>query len=290
MNAPDPLRLRGSIGDILVGRGLIQPADVQRIIERQRDRHEPFGAAAVALGLVSQKDLDAALSTQFAYDYLPEGEPGIDPSVITAFKPFSRAAEDMRALRSQLMLRWLPAEPRHRVLAIVSQLPGDGRSHIAANLAVVFAQQGQRTLLIDADLRKPRQGHLFRIPHSAGLAGILSGRVGTEVITRIPGLPGLSVLSAGALPPNPQELVGMPVFSTLLAQTSSAYDVTLIDTPASQGWADAELIAARSGTALLVARKHKSHLKATAALCRQLQDSGVTLVGSVLNHHQSASR
>ncbi len=286
MNAPDPLRLRGSIGDILVGRGLLQRSDVQSIIERQRDRHEPFGASAVALGLVSQQDLDAALSSQFAYDYLREGEQGIDPSIVAAFKPFSSAAEDLRALRSQLMLRWFQVEPQRRVLAIVSQLPGDGRSHIAANLAVVFAQQGQRTLLIDADLRRPRQGHLFRIPHSAGLAGILSGRVGSgEVITHVKDLPDLSVLPAGALPPNPQELVGMPVFSHLLAQISTQYDVTLIDTPACKNWADAELIAARSGAALLVARKHKSQLKAITDLSRQLQDSGVLLVGSVLNQH-----
>lgn len=285
MNAPEPIRMRGSIGDILVARGLIQPTDVQRIIDRQREKHEPFGAAAVSLQLVSQQDLDTALSTQFAYDYLREGDQRIDPEVVTAFKPFSRAAEEMRALRSQLMLRWFNADERRKVLTIVSQLPGDGRSHIAANLAVVFAQQGQRTLLIDADLRKPRQGVLFHTPHSAGLAGILSGRVGIEVIVPIQGMPGLSVLPAGALPPNPQELVGMPVFSGLLAQACRDFDVVLVDTPASQAFADAEIIAARTGAALLVARKHKSLLRDTTTLARNLQDSGVALVGSALNHY-----
>lgn len=285
MNAPDPIRLRGNIGDILVARGLLRPEDVQRVIERQRERHEPFGAAAVALQLISQHDLDAALSTQFAYDYLREGDTSVSPEVVTAFKPFSRVAEEMRALRSQLMLRWFNADPRRKVLTIVSQLPGDGRSHVASNLAVVFAQQGQRILLIDADLRKPRLGELFNVPHSAGLAGILSGRVGTEVIATIHGLPGLSVLPAGALPPNPQELVGMPIFSSLLAQACTDFDVVLIDTPASSAFSDAEIIAARTGAALLVARKHKSLLRATTQLTRHLQDSGVALVGSVLNHY-----
>lgn len=279
------MRLRGSIGDILVHRGLIKPSDVLRIIERQREFHEPFGAATVALGLVSQKDLDAALTSQFEYDYLREGDKSVDPSLVAAYKPFSQAAESLRALRSQLMLKWFHAQPLQKSLSIVSQLPGDGRSHIAANLAIVFAQQGQRTLLIDADLRKPRQGHLFHIQNSPGLTGFLSGRVGTEVITPIKGVPGLSVLAAGTLAPNPQELVGLPAFAQLLKQVSAEFDVILIDTPACGQWADAELVAARSGSALVVARKNKSRLKATTSLCRHLQDSGVELVGSVLNHY-----
>jgi len=285
MNAPEPLKLRGSIGDILVARGHITQDDTQRIIERQREKHEPFGVAAVALKLVSQKDLDAALSTQFSYDYLPDDDASLSREVVTAFKPFTRPAEEMRALRSQLMLRWFNNDPLRRVLSIVSQRPKDGRSYMAANLAVVFAQQGQRTLLIDGDLRQPRQSELFHTPHSAGLAGILSGRVGTEVITPIRGLPGLCVLSAGAPPPNPQELVGMPVFSDLLGRVSTDFDVVLIDTPAADTYADAEVISARTGAALLVARKHKSLLRGTSALTRQLQDSGVAVVGSVLNHY-----
>lgn len=285
MNAPERLAQRGSIGDILVARGLLRAEQIEHVIERQHSHNEPFGEAAIALKLLARHDLDAALSTQFNYGYLQEGDTHLSRELVTAFKPFSRAAEEMRALRGQIMLRWLNDDRRRRVLSVVSPRAGDGRSFIAANLAVVFSQQGQRTLLIDANLRQPRQAHLFHTQHSAGLAGILSGRAGTEVIESVPGLPDLHVLPAGAPPPNPQELVGMPAFGALLHQVSQSHDVVLIDTPACERFADAEIIAARAGAALLVARKNRSPLRAVGELTRRLQDTGVALVGSVLNHY-----
>lgn len=285
MNLQEPVNTRGSIGDILVFRGLLQPSDVPRIIERQSATQEPFGAAAVALKLVSQADLDAALATQFGYDYMQPDDNSVSPEVVAAFKPFSAAAEEMRALRSQLILRGFGTPEVRKMLSVVSVQPQEGRSFIAANLAVVFAQQGQRTLLVDANFRKPRQDKLFHTPNSAGLAGILAGRVGTEVISLVAALPGLSVLPTGALPPNPQELISRPAFGQLLATVSQSYDVVLVDTPAASSASDAELIAARAGAALVVVRKHKSPLRATSALAQQLQQGGVVLVGSVLNQH-----
>lgn len=285
MNLTEPVNTRGSIGDILVARGKLRVADIPRIIERQQAQREPFGAAAVALQLVSQADLDAALATQFGYDYLQPGDASISPEVVTAFKPFSSAAEELRALRSQLLLRGVGTAEGRKALAIVSPQAQDGRSFVAANLAVAFAQQGQRTLLIDADFRKPRQGQLFRTPNSAGLAGILAGRVGADVISPIAALPGLSVLAAGALPPNPQELLAKPAFGQLLASAASAFDVVLVDTPAADSASDAEIVGARTGAAVVVARKHKSLLRGTTRLAQQLQQGGVVLVGSVLNQY-----
>jgi chain length determinant protein tyrosine kinase EpsG len=286
MNAPLDFKPQGAIGDILVARGLLLPADVVRVVARQASHDEPFGEAAIALKLLDRADLDAALSTQFNYGYLQDEDAPLSRELVTAFKPFSRASEEMRALRGQLMLRWFNDDRRRRLLTVVSQRPRDGRSFIAANLAVVFSQQGQRTLLIDANLREPHQAKMFHTTgHSAGLAGILAGRAGLEVIESVPGLPGLRVLPAGAAPPNPQELVGMPSFGALLQQVSQNHDVVLIDTPASERFADAEIIAARTGAALLVARRHRSPLGGLGDLSRRLQDTGVALVGSVLNHY-----
>lgn len=285
MNLKEPVNTRGTIGDILVARGKLQATDIPRIIERQKAQREPFGAAAVALKLVSQADLDAALATQFGYDYLQPGDNSVSPEVVTAFKPLSTAAEEMRALRSQLLLRGFGTPEGRKVLSIVSAQPKDGRSFIAANLAVAFAQQGQRTLLVDADFRHPRQGNLFRTPNSAGLSGILSGRVGAEVISPVAALPGLCVLAAGGQPPNPQELVSKPALTQLLDVAARDFDVVLLDTPAATSAGDAELVAARAGAALVVARKHKSLLRDTTALTHRLQQGGVTLVGSVLNQY-----
>jgi receptor protein-tyrosine kinase len=173
------------------------------------------------------------------------------------------------------------------VLAVVSAGAGEGRSFVAANLAIVFAQQGQSTLLIDGDLRaKPERGQhsLFKLPRGAGLSAVLADRASLpEAAQDVPGLPHLMVVPAGAVPPNPQELLGRPAFGQLLQQAASQFDVILIDTPAGANYADAELIAARAGAALMVARKNTSLVAQTTQLARRLQGSGVTLVGSVLN-------
>jgi len=285
MNAPDLLRApaAGAIGTLLVERGVLQPEAIARVIEHQRSSGQPFGEAAIGLGLIKRADLDAVLGVQFGYGHLGAAEAPLARELVAVLKPTSRVAEDLRALRSQLLLRWFSGDVRQRVLAVTSARARDGRSFVAANLAVVFAQQGQRTLLIDADLRHPALGRLFHMPHSAGLAGVLSGRVGYEVIEPVGGLPGLHVLPAGAAPPNPQELIGRRAFGELLDHAVQSYDVVLIDTPAAETCADALLIAARAGAAMLVARRHRSRLRSVGELARQLRDAGAAVVGSMMN-------
>jgi protein-tyrosine kinase len=275
-----------TIGDILVATGRLSQDDAARIVERQRADKVQFGDAALALKVLTKDDIDFALSKQFDYAYLSDQDDSVSHELVAAYKPFSRVGENLRAVRSQLMLRWFNTDPAHKVIAIVSPGSGEGRSFIAANLAIVFAQQGERTLLIDADLRaKPAraQNALFKLGKSAGLSGILANRAGLEVAQLVPGLPGLAVLPAGATPPNPQELLGRPAFGALLRIASQQFDVIIIDTPAGTEFADAEVTAARAGAALLVARKNKSLVPQANQLARRLQDSGVALVGSVLN-------
>nr|WP_315478715.1 chain length determinant protein tyrosine kinase EpsG [uncultured Rhodoferax sp.] len=275
-----------TIGDILVATGRLSQDDAARIVERQRADKVQFGDAALALKVLTKDDIDFALSKQFDYAYLSDQDDSVSHELVAAYKPFSRVGENLRAVRSQLMLRWFNTDPAHKVIAIVSPGSGEGRSFIAANLAIVFAQQGERTLLIDADLRaKPAraQNALFKLGKSAGLSGILANRAGLEVAQLVPGLPGLAVLPAGATPPNPQELLGRPAFGDLLRIASQQFDVIIIDTPAGTEFADAEVTAARAGAALLVARKNRSLVPQANQLARRLQDSGVALVGSVLN-------
>ena len=275
-----------TIGDILVATGRLSQEDAARIVERQRKDKVQFGDAALALKVLSKEDIDFALSKQFDYAYLSDQDHSVSPELVAAYKPFSRVGENLRAVRSQLMLRWFNTDPARKVMAIVSPGGGEGRSFVAANLAIVFAQQGERTLLIDADMRaKPErsQNTLFKLGKSAGLSAILANRAGLEVVQLVPGLPGLAVLPAGATPPNPQELLGRPAFGDLLRLASQQFDVIIIDTPAGAELADAEITAARAGAALLVARKNSSLVPQAAQLARRLQDSGVALVGSVLN-------
>ncbi len=273
-----------SIGDILVANGRLSVKDTERISERQKIDSSQFGDAAMALDILTKADIDFALSQQFDYAYLSEKDTSLSPELVAAYKPFSRVGENLRAVRSQLMLRWFNMAAGNKTLAVVSPGVGDGRSFIAANLAIVFAQHGERTLLIDGDLRNGRMHTLFKLDKSAGLSGLLAERtLLNEAASTVHGLPGLTVLPAGAVPPNPQELLGRPAFAALLNEASQEFDVIIIDTPAGGVFADAELIASRAGAAFMVARKDKSLLTQAAFLARRLQDSGVALVGTVLN-------
>lgn len=274
-----------SIGAILIDNGRLTPEAAERILKLQKEQGLRFGDAAIQLGLLSEADIQQALSRQYDYPYLMPGDERVSEEVVAAFKPFSPIVEQLRAVRSQLMLRWFDAEIGHKTLAVVSASRADGRSFTAANLAVVFSQLGERTLLIDADLRNPSQHQLFRLENKLGLSSLLAGRAElAEAVTRIPGLIDLSVLPAGATPPNPQELLARPVFNALMATAAGQYDIVIVDTPAGAETADSQTIAARTRGAVVVARKDRSSAPALQAFVTSLQHSGVAVVGAVLNN------
>jgi protein-tyrosine kinase len=272
-----------SIGAILVDTGRLSIKDAENVLRLQKDQGKRFGDAAIDLGLVTQDDIRFALSQQFDYTYLPDGDTSFSDELVAAYKPFSPVVEKLRTLRSQLMMRWFNAERQHNALAIMSPGNKEGRSFIAANLAIVFSQLGERTLLIDADLRAPRQHELFKLDINAGLSGMLASRIGPEAVVSVPTLPGLSVLPAGAVPPNPQELLGRPGFALLLDSLIRDFDVVIIDTPAACQHDEAQVIATRAGAALMLARTNISSIPEMTQLARSLLQNGAMVVGSVLN-------
>ena len=274
-----------SIGAILIDNGRLTPEAAERILKLQKEQGLRFGDAAIQLGLLAEADIQQALSRQYEYPYLMPGDERVSEEVIAAFKPFSPVVEQLRAVRSQLMLRWFDADVGHKTLAVVSAGRGEGRSFTAANLAVVFSQLGERTLLIDADLRNPRQHELFRLENKIGLSSLLAGRAElADAVIRIPGLIDLSVLPAGATPPNPQELLARPVFNAIMATAAGQYDIVIVDTPAGAETADSQTIAARTRGAVVVARKDITSAPALQAFVSSLQHSGVAVVGAVLNN------
>ncbi|USX25520.1 chain length determinant protein tyrosine kinase EpsG [Oxalobacteraceae bacterium OTU3CINTB1] len=279
--APPPDR---SIGAILIKIGRLSAADAEKVIRHQVEYNLRFGDAALALGLLTEADIEFALSRQYDYPYLLRGESAISESVVAAYEPFTARVEAFRALRNQLMWRWFDAGAERKTLAIASAERGDGRSFFAANLAVVFSQQGQRTLLVDADLRNPSQHQLFGLENRAGLSSILSGRNGVEVVQRVAPLLDLSVLTAGAPPPNPSELLGRPAFGQVLRELAQQFDVILIDTPATGDCSDAQMIGGRAGGALVVARQNTSHVRDVHDAIATLAESRTHLVGTALNN------
>jgi len=275
------------IGEILISSGRLTSENVERIFEEQRKKKLRFGDAAIALGLVTEADIQFALAQQFRYPYLQRGESKVSETVVAAYSPFSPQVEAVRAVRSQLMLRWYGNTNERKSIAILSPGHKEGRSWFAANLAVVFSQLGARTLLVDADLRKPVQHKLFGIDNRSGLSSILSERATSNVVYRIQALNGLSIITAGPTPPNPQELLMRPLLGRMLERLSNSFDVILIDTPPAGEYAESMAIAARAGGALVVSRQDQTRIQSLNEALSHLADASVTVIGSVLNRGES---
>jgi protein-tyrosine kinase len=242
-----------------------------------------FGDAAIQLRLLTPADIDFALSRQFDYPYLRRGDNTVSEDVVAAHAPFSPKVEALREVRSRLMVRWFDVNPANKVLAVVSAERKEGRSFIAANLAVVLSQLGKRTLLIDADLRNPSQHRLFNLDNGGGLSETLAGRGKLEMIKSIAPLRNLSLLPSGTLPPNAADLLARPLLARLLQDLVTRFEFIIVDTPAAQGFADAQTIAAHAGAALIVALRNTSRISQVRGLATNLADAKATVVGTVLN-------
>lgn len=277
-------RYAGQIGTLLVESGKLTTEDAERVVRLQKERGLRFGDAAVKLGLISKADIEQILSRQFDFPYLMPGQSRLRGELVAAYAPFDPRVETFRALRSHLMLGWFKLDLRLKHLAIVSPHRDEGRSYLAANLAVVFSQLGERTLLIDADMRHPRQHALFGLDNKVGLSMLLSGRAGIESIEKIAPLPELSVLPAGPIPPNPQELLGRSTFQAFLAELDKDYDVVILDTPAGDYTADAQTIVTRACGALMVVRRNHTPIGAVKSLSGLLAGAGARLMGAVINN------
>ncbi|MBJ7308724.1 chain length determinant protein tyrosine kinase EpsG [Rugamonas sp. CCM 8940] len=279
-NAATPPTRDSSIGGLLLESGKITPENAERVLRMQRELGIRFGEAAQRLGLITEADIQQVLARQFDYPYLQANEGKFSAELVAAYQPFSPQVETLRAIRSQLMLRWFATG--RKSLAVISINPDDGAALFVANLAIVFSQLGEQTLLVDANLRAPRQHELFDLKGRQGLSDMLAGRAELDAIAKIDSFVDLSVLSAGTLPPNPQELLNRPAFGALNGRLESRYDAVLYDMPALALGSDGLAIAARAGGALLIARKNKTLLADLNTVSRQLSSTGVKVVGSVL--------
>ena len=272
-----------SIGAILIDAGRLKVEAAESILRLQREQGLRFGDAAIQLGLLTKEDIDFAIARQFDYPYLLRGQSAVSENLVAAYAPFTPQVEALRALRSQLMLRWFDADVSHKALAVVSAERKEGRSFIAANLAIVFSQLGEHTLLVDADMRNPSQHQYFALDNRAGLSAVLTGRGGPETIQRIPALRDLSVLPAGAQPPNPAELLARPEFAQLLRDLANEFDILILDTPAAADTADAQAITMRAGGGLIVARKNGTRASRVRGIAQHAIETNATIVGTVLN-------
>lgn len=273
-----------SIGAILIDSGKLSIEDAERILHLQKIEKLRFGDAAINLGLLTHADVQYALARQYDYPYLLKEDGAVSDKLVAAYSPYSHQVEILRTLRSQLMLRRFTGAPNRKMLSVISPSRGEGRSFLAANLAIVFSQLGERTLLIDADMRHPCQHELFKLDNRYGFSTLLAGRGNDkQAVQRVNNFVDLSVLTSGPIPPNPQELFGRPALTSLLSDLNEAFDVILIDTSAASDFADAHIVTVRAGAAIVLARKNHTQLELVTRQTESLGRSGVEVIGTVLN-------
>jgi capsular exopolysaccharide synthesis family protein len=204
--------------------------------------------------------------------------------VVAAHSPQTAGIEALRALRSQLTFGWLRDTPR-AALTVVSAGRGDGRSWLVANLAALFAQADYRTLVIDADMRRPRQHTLFNLDNSMGLSALLAGLAEREPAIRVHEQLRLYVIPAGTVPANPQELLAGPALSIVIDKYAKQFDVILVDTPAVTEAADAQIVSANTGSALMLVRRHHTRPSQLTSAMKGIARTQAQVIGSVVCEH-----
>ena len=203
-------------------------------------------------------------------------------SLITESNPKSPISESYRMLRTGV--EYAGVDDPVDLLMVTSCRAGEGKSTTSANMAVTFAQTGQRVLLIDADMRKPSQHHIFGVSNRGGLTDVLQGRSTLEAGVQSSPVEHLHVLTAGPTPPNPSEMLGSRAMAALLEQAKEDYDRVIIDTPPITAVTDAHIVAGKCDGVVLVIDYGKVKLGTARKAKETLQNAGSRLLGVVLNN------
>lgn len=190
------------------------------------------------------------------------------------------ASESIRQLRTNL--RFVSVDKQPRTFVVTSANPGEGKSTVSANLARVMAESGTKTLLVDADLRRPMQSRQFGFDGEVGLTQVLAGTVDATDAMESTDNPNLFVLPAGRIPPNPSELVGSHRMAALIDALGAEYTV-IIDAPPLLPVTDAGLLAAASDGAILVTRVNRTFREQVRLCAKRLGQVNATLLGTVVN-------
>jgi capsular exopolysaccharide synthesis family protein len=194
--------------------------------------------------------------------------------------PFS-IQEAYKAARTNLLFSMASGDSNAVVLS--SAEPSEGKSTTCSNMAIAMAQTGAKVLLIDADLRKPVQHRIFRIPNQKGLSGLLGGFYPLSQAVAEGQKPNLDILPSGSIPPNPSELLGSTNMSELLLNMSEVYDYIFLDSPPVNVVTDAVVLANRTAGVLLVTRQGQSTYDSLARAVESIEFSRAKILGLLIN-------
>jgi capsular exopolysaccharide synthesis family protein len=271
------LLLVGGLLGLVCGIGLAYVADVTDTSFRNPEEiRRRLGLPIVGhIPLIDQKE--AALAAVRG----GEEAPLLDPTLASYYRPSSAEAEAYRTVRTALYFS--TRGQKHTVVQITSPNLGDGKTTIAANLAVAIAQSGKRVVLVDADLRRPRVHHLFGLPPEVGLTTVIIGETTLDSALQESAIKGLSLLPSGPRPVNPAELLTMPQFEELIAELRARFDLVVVDTPPLLAVTDACVVASRVDGVFLAIRLSKNGRPAAERAREVLLTLQANVLGVVVN-------
>ncbi len=172
--------------------------------------------------------------------------------LVTLTDSKSVAAEAYRTLRTNIQFSSFDEEMK--IITVTSSRPAEGKSTVACNMAVTFAENGNKVLLIDADLRRPTVHKKFKLPNSVGIVNLILEPDRMSEIVHEDVIPGLDIVTSGAIPPNPSELLGSKRNRALLSKLRLVYDTIILDTPPLLAVTDAQVLTTISDGTIIVAQ------------------------------------
>jgi receptor protein-tyrosine kinase len=219
------------------------------------------------------------VTKRFIPTVVPPAKPG--PRLLIAHDPFDPHCEKIRALRTELLLRRETVDEAD-IVVVLSPCAGDGRSQLAAELAIAFAQLDRPTLLVDADLRNPSQHMLFNASNQIGLAQAIAHA--NPQFRSVEGVKQLSLLTAGPTPDNPLELLLDGRFTAMMDEWRNMFDFVVVDTAPVTHYSDGLAVANLVKRVLAVSRAKHTPYKDSCEMLRRLQATRSQIVGAVINH------
>ena len=200
--------------------------------------------------------------------------------LITLTNSRSPISEQYRTIRTNLQFS---SDQDIRSIVVTSSGPGEGKSTTIANLAVVFAQQGKKTLLIDGDMRKPTVHYTFNLENIRGLTNVLTKKDTFSHCIQGTDIDLLHILTTGPIPPNPAELLSSQTMENLLEAAYKEFDIILIDTPPLLAVTDAQVLANKCDGTILVIKSRETQIDAALKAKELLDAANAKIIGTVLN-------